>query len=105
MLALIKRKALLSGLFRLGEAKFLSLTLHISLYLSLALTVAILLFNAVLAVVKWHMLTKIFIYNLFLSVPTNLLSSAKASKWTNIFRLQFSSTLFTALKISCASFF
>lgn len=73
--------------------------------LSFILSMPILLGNAALAAVNWHMLTKIFIHNLFVSVQTNLLSSAKAKKWTNIFRLQFSVTLFTAFGISCASLF
>jgi len=87
-LAVVKSKAFLPGLFRLAEAKLLSHTLDLSVLpsLSLILSVPVLLYKAVLAMVKWHMLTKIFIHNLFISIPTNLSSSAKAKKWTSIFK-------------------
>lgn len=106
-LALIKRQNFLLGLYRLGEAKLLSHASDPLVFpsLSLILSVPVLICNAILAVVKRHMLRKIFIQTLFISIPNNLSSSAKAKKWTNTLRLQFSSTLFTALGINCASFF
>lgn len=51
--------------------------------------------------VKCHLLTKLIIHILFTSITAKLSSSARAKKWTNLYRLQFPSTLFTALGFNC----
>lgn len=87
-------KAFLLGLFRSGDAKLPSHILDLRLSLLSNLVNADIALQSVLAWAKWHVLTKTLIHNLCISITANLLSSAKAKKWTNIFRLQFSSTLF-----------
>lgn len=98
-LALMKSKATASlqirrSIVAFSYFRFLSLSLILSV---------LILFCSVLAMVKWHLLTKIIIHILFTSITAKLWSSARAKKWTKLYRLQFPTTLFTALGFNCTS--